>query len=220
MKSHAAIITGFALLFTISASAQTIQSITMSPANPTPNDTIYFYAECLFPSGGCDQVMQTVAVSGNDVYATALHCLGSFTVICPHTDTLVVAPLPAGNYTFHFQVDAGFGPIPCTPGIVPGPSDSLVFVVSPTVGTGEFIAQDEVAVFPNPFTDAVQITGADPKDFPLTVEVYSLEGKLIQSTKVYKDDETVDVKNLSPAAYQLRIINNNGRIFLVPAIKN
>ncbi|MDQ3050772.1 MAG: T9SS type A sorting domain-containing protein [Bacteroidota bacterium] len=220
MKPIASLFSIVCILFSLNSRAQYIQSITMSPSNPTPTDTIFFFAECLFPSGGCDQVMQSVAVSGNNVYASALHCLGPLAVICIYTDTLVVPPLPAGNYTFHFQVDAGIWPAPCTPGIVPGPSDSLNFVVSPTIGMGEYIFQDAIAVFPNPFTDQIQITGIDPSEFPVSLEVYSTQGKLIQSVKVISGEQLVNVKNLPPAVYQLRVIKGDGRNIHIPALKN
>ncbi len=115
--------------YTGMSSAQWINSIQYQPSNPATNDTITFYVDLSFPSGTCDQHSQGFYINGNKIEAFALHCLGMLTYICHHTDTFKINPLPAGAYSFHFQLDAGMLPFPCTPGIFPGPSDSIALVV-------------------------------------------------------------------------------------------
>src|SRR6185436_13034128 len=106
--------------------AQWINSITRFPANPTSADTIYFYADLSFPSGNCDEHNQFSGVNGQDVYAAAVHCIGSLTFICSYTDTFKIDPLPAGNYNFTFTVLYGSLPSPCNP-TGNGATDSSTF---------------------------------------------------------------------------------------------
>jgi PKD repeat protein len=119
----------FAILSTLPLRAQFINSLQVLPANPTTEDTLLFLANCTFSSMGCATYTQSINVLGNDIYAQAMHCLGMATAMCDYTDTFKVDPLAAGTYRFIYQVDVGFGGPPCTPGIAPGPTDTLAFVV-------------------------------------------------------------------------------------------
>src|SRR5262245_44798043 len=114
--------------------AQWIGTITVSPPAPTTQDSIKILVDCSFPSGSCDPYLASVFINGNDIYGNALHCLGMLTVICSYTDTFALPPMPAGNYNFHMQLNAGGGPAPCTAGINPGPVDSLSFTVTQPMG--------------------------------------------------------------------------------------
>jgi len=146
---------------TLSLRAQFINSLEVLPANPTTEDTLTLLAHCTFSSMGCAVYTQYINVVGNDIYTQALHCVGMATAMCDYTDTFIVDPVAAGTYRFIFQVDAGFGGPPCTPGIAPGPSDTLVFVVdsmmpcpSPMADFG--LATSGLAVV---FNDSSQTTG-------------------------------------------------------------
>jgi hypothetical protein len=208
------------IVIPLSLPAQWIQSLTVIPSNPSSSDTITILAACNFPSAGCDQYTQTLSVSGTDIYASSLHCLGPMTVICPFTDTIIIHPLPAGNYTFHFQVDAGFGPVPCTPGIIPGPSDSIGFIVSPLVSLNEHITQDAIQVFPNPVKDEFQLKGLEKTDYPSRVEIFSQEGKLVRSFQIAKPEETINITGLPTAFYQFRVKKNDGSLFIIQVLKS
>ena len=199
--------------------AQWIQSLTVLPTNPTANDTITVLAECSFPSGNCDYHNQYMSVNGNTISGGSLHCLGALTIICYDTDTFKIDPLPAGNYTFHFQIDAGFGPGPCTPGIVPGPSDTVNFTVSPTVGIAEIIPNDALTIYPNPVQDQFLIMGLAGNDFPVAASLFSSEGKLIKNITLKTDDESVSVKDIPPGLYQLQGQTSGGQKFVVQMMK-
>jgi PKD repeat protein len=157
----------YLLLFVIGGwvplQAQTINSLKVIPANPTPQDTVLLLASCTFSSMGCDAWTMTTSVVGNVISTYAMHCLGMATAMCDDTDTIKLDPLPLGTYQFIYHVDAGFGGPPCTPGIVPGPTDTLVFVVDsagtncplPAAGFGFSTSGMSVS-----FADSSQTTGA------------------------------------------------------------
>lgn len=200
-------------------SAQNIISLSVVPPAPTTADTILLLSECSFPSGSCVDHTQAFFISGNDIFANALHCLGMLSVICNYTDTIILNPLPAGNYTFHFQLDAGFGPSPCTPGIVPGPADSINFVVAPFTKITEYISNDAVSVFPNPFIDSFQLIGIDQVNFPVYLEIFATDGKLIKATILKDSGSEINLKELPAASYQIYLTTKNKERILIPAIK-
>lgn len=208
------------MYFPIRSQGQYIQSLTVLPANPTTTDTITVIADCAFPAGGCDESTQTLFVAGNQIFASALHCIGILTVICYDTDTFKIDPLPAGNYTFHFQLDAGGLPSPCTPGIVPGPSDSTTFVVSPAVGSAEMITQDAVSLYPNPSQNQIRFSGFSEGDFPVAVSVYSIEGKLVLGATLTDMETTMDVATLPDGPYQVSVTDVHNRQVMIPMVKS
>lgn len=114
------------LLISNDINAQYIFSLSVVPSNPSTNDTVTILASCSFPSAGCDEHTQYHFVNGNSIPAGALHCLGFMTVICNHTDTFTISPLAAGNYTFNFQLDAGYLPAPVLPVLCPARRIQLV----------------------------------------------------------------------------------------------
>lgn len=126
------------LAISSAVSSQQIGALHVSPANPTINDPITLIADVIFPSGTCDQKDLIMSQSGNDFIASAIHCIGPLTYICNNTDSFSAGTLPAGNYRFIYHVDAGYGPAPCTPGIVSGPTDTISFTVTNSTSLNEW----------------------------------------------------------------------------------
>ena len=205
-------------LFIIPAKSQWIQSLTVLPANPTPNDTITLLAELSFPAGSCDNHTQSVSIVGNNIYANALHCLGVLTIICDYTDTFKVAPLQAGNYTFHFHVDAGALPAPCTPGINPGPSVSVTFVVSPTVGISDPDKLSNAVIYPNPAGDQFNIMGISESQYPVTVELFTTTGARISELVLNDLFLPVETAEIASGTYMVKIKLRDGESGMFPLV--
>jgi hypothetical protein len=188
------------------SSAQWINSLSVQPAAPTSADTIRVYADVSFPSGGCDDKMVNQSITGNVINASALHCLGQLTFICTTTDTFTILPLPAGNYTFIYQVDAGGGPSPCTPGIVPGPSDSISFTVTTSSSIPEFSGSFQFDVFPTPAKDelTVSISTLPPDDAHL--EIVDVTGKIVVRQKMMVHEMTISLEYMAAGTYVARIV--------------
>jgi hypothetical protein len=144
------------IVFNLSVNAQYINSLSIYPANPTTNDSIYLIASCYFQSGTCDQKTLNYSIINETIDCDALHCIGMLTYICYDEDTFSIGKLPAGNYNYRYFVNAGFGFNPCTPGIVPGPSDSLNFTVTTASGISNPSYQ-EFIFGPNPCSDFLEI---------------------------------------------------------------
>lgn len=147
----------FSLLSTqLLAQGGNIQSITVSPQNPTVNDNVVVYVDVQFSSGDCQVDNQGLGLNGTDITAYGHHCVGALAFICNTTDTFELGQMAAGAYTFDFTLTSGAGGPNCSPGIVPDGNDQLQFVVTQTVGIDELENLDGFA-YPNPFVDVLNL---------------------------------------------------------------
>ena len=191
------------MLFSIQGSfAQWIDAMHISPANPTTNDVISFYADVSFPSGMCSDKTQTQGLTGNGFYTYALHCNGPLAFICSTADTFTLGPLPAGNYSWTYAVDAGGAPSPCTPGIVPGPFATINF----TVNTVTSIIEREspsLKCFPNPAQDILNISISGKIAINSILYIYNTLGEEMISKIISESDMTINTGELPEGIYIL-----------------
>jgi len=197
-------------LLTGFVSAQWIQSISVQPSSPTTNDSVFVIATVSFPSGGCDDKSQFVNTVGNQLYGGALHCLGPLTFICSTNDTFAFPPLQAGGFTFHFQLDAGQGPSPCTPGIVAGPSDSIVFVVTQTTGLQLTPEPLKFTIQPNPASTFIELQFQLPPSQETKFEIIDMNGRLLATESISDVLTRIPIEKLPAGNYLVKIIGENG----------
>lgn len=131
------------------ADAQNIVQLYVLPAQPTSITPVKLVADVQFSSGDCSDKTLYINQTANVFNASAIHCLGVLTFICSDADTFDLGILPAANYSFIYRVDAGIGTSPCTPGIVPGPVDSIDFTVTMASLLPE-ADQQKLHICPNP----------------------------------------------------------------------
>ena len=137
--------------------------------------------------------------SGNSISADAIHCLGAASFICNDKDTFNLGLLPAGTYTFYYQVDAGMGPSPCTPGIVAGPTDSLTFVVNLASGNQE-LAKGIFELFPNPASNTLHLKlNSDLTDG--AYRIINNQGALVLKSMINGKSMQIDISQLSVGLY-------------------
>jgi hypothetical protein len=206
-------ITAIILFTSVAAHAQWINSITLIPANPTPADTLHFYADLSFPSGNCDEHSDITIYSLPYIGVFSLHCLGMLTFICSHTDTFKFDPLPVGNYTFVFHVDIGELPSPCIAN-GPGATDSISFSVSsassiPLITNGNH----DLLIFPNPAGNTIKLQMSNEilKTINKSLSIYSMEGKEIGNWKleVSKQENEINISELPGGIYFCKIAAEN-----------
>jgi len=199
----------FSLFFSFQiAHAQQIQSIEIIPAEPTVTDTIKIIITNVFPSGGCDGTVD-YNIFENSILASSLHCLGMLTVICTDIDTLVINPLPEGQYNFVYTLSSGFGPPgECTPGIVPDDFETISFYVSPPLNVNELDAFS-LTVFPNPAKDVCHLyfeTSAIGKN---TLSVFDAYGKSVLVLPVLNTNYVqVNTSALAAGLYFLQLTDD------------
>ncbi len=195
----------FLAIFPFCSRAQWIDNLWVTPANPAVTDTIRVFAAVSFPSGSCFQSTDTMFVSPPVISAYSLHCLGILTYICKDTDVFVLNPLPSGNYTFTYQVDAGSGPAPCTPGIVPGPVDSVIFHVGSS-GMQEMNSLPCMQVLHSNGPGVYFLENSCPEtaDWPLKVNVFAISGQVVARINWDQDRQRLDLSFLEKGIYFLR----------------
>jgi len=211
MKTRILISLISALIYSGISNAQWINTLTVVPSNPSATDTVYVYAQCSFPSGTCDQHAQYLYADTANVYAAAIHCLGMLAVICDNTDTFKIPPLPAGNYTFIFNVSAGSLPSPCTPGIAPGATDSISFSVSASSGIPHTEKNKfDFNIVPNPSSGWVKVEMNEALSSVKNkfLIICSFTGQEVKRNAIL-NSTVVDVSQLPAGLYYIRIIGND-----------
>jgi hypothetical protein len=188
--------------------AQWINGLSISPSNPTTADSIYAYADCSFTAGGCPPWTMNHSINGSNISANALHCVGMLTVICQYTDTFSLGTLPAGTYTFTFQVDEGHGGPPCTAGIVPGPSASITFTVSVATSVPQISGDNMFSFAPNPVEDKIMFMNKTKAAMP--VRIFDVTGKTVMEKIISAAGEEISVSDLIPGIY---FLENRGSRF-------
>lgn len=186
-------------LSAINCQGQWIQQLWTNPSVLTTNTPVQLIAEVDFPSGDCKDKTLNMSQAGNSISAFAMHCLGAASYICNDKDTFNLGLLPAGTYTFYFQVDAGMGPSPCSPGIVPGPMDSLSFVVNLASGNQE-LDKEIFELFPNPASSTLHLN----LNNELSNGAYRIlnnQGALVLKSMIHGKNMQIDISKLSVGLY-------------------
>jgi hypothetical protein len=198
----------FLLFFSFAARAQQSDSIVMTPANPSAIDTIRFYIYLSFPQGSCADVAQSY-VSGNTISGNSFHCMGNMMSICYDVDTIMVPPLVAGNYTFYYSLDAGYGPPQnCSAGFLPYDYDTIAFTVTTVLGIESNHLSPVYSLFPNPASTSVNLS--NPENKTVTMEMFNSVGTLVLSKNATSTISSLDISDLAPGIYFYRITDADG----------
>lgn len=186
-------------LSTMNCQGQWIQQLWTNPSVLITNTPVQLIAEVDFPSGACHDKTLSFSQSGNVISADAIHCLGPASFICNDKDTFNLGFLPAGTYTFYYTVNAGMGPSPCSPGIVPGPTDSLTFVVNLSSGTLE-LESEIVEIFPNPVSSTLLLKlNTDISNG--TFRIMNNQGALVLTSIISSRIMQIDISQLADGLY-------------------
>lgn len=195
------------LLNCITTQAQWINSLTVVPSNPTTSDQVKILANLSFSAGPCDDHTQFLSSLGSTYSASALHCLGMLSFICNHTDTFSLGQLAGGSYKFFFNVNEGGGPSPCSPGIVPGPFDSVSFVVTAPTG----IKENHIELTQLKYDETSRILKLDFEKIPINacIQILSLDGKVIETAALTSTENLLQLKSVARGIYLLKIQNKD-----------
>ncbi|MFM7015897.1 MAG: T9SS type A sorting domain-containing protein [Bacteroidota bacterium] len=185
----------------LEGNAQYIDHLSVVPSVPTSNDSINLVASCYFPSGSCNIKSLNYSIINQTIDCDAMHCLGMAAYICYDDDTYSIGQLPAGSYTFRYTVNVGLGPFPCTPGIVPGPTDSITFQVTAAAGMNN-LQPDKLILSPNPCENQLTINNLFDRNNHLFI--YDLNGRLVQEDLIEGASALINTSLLLPGGYILK----------------
>ena len=200
------------ILFTcatlLNVQGQNILSFTVSPSNPSPTDPIMVVIECEFSTGSCDGSALLAGINGNEILVTGSHCVGMLQVICTDYDTIMLPPLPSGQYSFIFSLLTGSG-FPCTPGTLPV-VDSVSITVTGTNDLNEINTNSLFSITPNPTSGSFDIEKQFKENSLL--KVFSPDGKLVHSRMLKQSQTKIDLP-LANGIYTIVIENKNERYY-------
>ena len=74
--------------------------------------------------------------------------------------------------------------------------------------------------YPNPTADYLTLNVKDYSFSTLKFQLYDINGKLLETQKVESNETTIDLKNLVPAIYFLKVTDNNRELKTFKIIKN
>jgi hypothetical protein len=133
----------------------------------------------------------------------------TFTWKAPATDIGKITFYCAGNAANGLNAEKG-DYIYTTSQVVTSPS---------TVGIAEQVAfSKQISIYPNPATDQLQILNTGNQSEVMNVSIIDLKGLLISAKENVRSNEAIEVSNLNPGVYSLRI-ESAGKIAVKPFIK-
>lgn len=208
----------YLFLLTLQTNAQNILQLKTDPTQPTTNTPVKLIADVQFSSGDCKDKTLTFNQVGNKFETNAIHCLGALSVICYDSDTFNIGLLPAGNYRFFFHVETGIGPSPCSPGIVPGPDDSIDIVV--TVASGLPDKENKAFSFhPNPADDNVNLRFAAISNDRF-IRIQNLSGATLLSAEAKATQLSIGLSEFSSGIYFIEVYENGNCTGREKLVKN
>ncbi len=198
---------------TFFSNAQTVTSFSVTPVNPTTDDTVKVIIESMFPYGSCDGTASLTGISGNTIIVDAFHCMGMLTVICTDYDTILIPPLASGQYSFVFILSAGQG-IPCTPGIVPSDTGTVNFTVTDATGIPKIPGNKLFQIQSNPSSGKFVVKHSF--EGSTLLYMYSIDGKLIFSDSISKNES--EINGTFPAGVYIIALENKDKRYFTKVI--
>jgi len=197
----------FTLLLSSICTSQVIDSIRISPQQPSTEDTITILVYSTFNSGGCEGTTSQ-SVINNEIYSNSIHCVGMLTVICHDIDTFKINPLPEGNYHFYHTLSSGSGPIPCSPGIVADDHDTLTFTVESKLGLDP-IKNDFIRIYPNPVTQKCMLSFDAKHTSFQSIHVRDISHRKVVEQEILNSKQIeLDLSTLTKGIYFCEIIGD------------
>jgi hypothetical protein len=186
--------------------AQTITSVTVLPANPTPSDSITIITISSFPTYAYTVISPMYVDTVNHTIVIQLFkCQSTAAPDTSITDTFHIRPLPQGLYSlsvllFKAQTDVSGN---CgTFGVVDSDNSYITVATSPTSLT-EDNAREYLSVYPNPANGTLYLSGASAVHATIT----DISGRIVkQEGSVQK----IDISQLPAGIYCCTILNANG----------
>ena len=204
------------MLIDTSLYGQFVDSIVVSPANPTTNDTVVIYCYVQYPQSTCKLSSSELVSAPEGYIGKAIHCQMVLLTLCPVIDTFYIGVVNAGDYKFHYW--PGFNPqciVPMLPNgnPIPYPSviDSTTFTVEQSSSVINPSNNFEISLTPNPSSRRVSISLNHTSGFrnPV-VRVFDLLGNQVlqQTGHTNINAYELDITELANGIYFI-LINDN-----------
>lgn len=200
------IILAFSGISYISAQNMGIQSVYMSPPEPTDQDIIYLFTELKIPVSDCWKTDQTTTINPLSIYNISNYCTGNYAAVCSTIDTIILQPLEAGNYIYHYVVNLGSYLDECTT-YEPYDSIDVAFNVINTTGIATNLEKKIIInLHYSKFENSLDIK-IDKYVEEYTICISSMEGKVIKRIKSKISEQKINVE-LKSGIYMVTLVGN------------
>jgi hypothetical protein len=174
------------LFIPLMAYTQAISSVNTIPSAPSSTDTVKVLANVWLPSSGCWVESKSGSVAGNNVSIAATFNSGMLTTICNMTDTFNLGTLPSGTYHGWYKMYYVGLPLFVD-------STDFTFTVGGTTDIQTNLQYNRAfSVCLKGNLAKVQVNySLLQQEVPLSLKVYSEDGRLVQSLPLEKSNSTV-----------------------------
>ena len=76
-----------------------------------------------------------------------------------------------------------------------------------------------MVLYPNPFLNTITINASKQADKVVKIEIFSINGVLVDTIIADNDITTIDTSNLALGMYFIRLSSNNGNLIVKELIK-
>lgn len=198
--------------------SQTIVTITFTPANPNPGDTITIQGYVTYPATSCPQTKKAkYFISPNDIVLQSFRCSGMLLANCNALDTFKIVLSTSGIYNFHYMpgIDTNgtcYKPLYANnqPYQYPSAIKTIQIAVGTQIGIAELFASQLISVFPNPVSNTLYILNENKELENSEVLIINTLGQIV-SKKPFSSN--IDVSGIPKGYYFLRITTTNKKIF-------
>ncbi len=92
--------------------------------------------------------------------------------------------------------------------------------ISIVTGIKESGIKLSISVYPNPSTDYLTLEVKDFNLTTLTLQLYDMQGRLLQTQKISNSQTNIAMRNLDPAIYFVKVMEGNKEVKTFKIIKN
>ncbi len=200
----------FSTQYVFSQDGSIIDSLKIIPINPTDNDNVQLICSTTFTSGDCELHQHSVNIQDdNKIIVTLNYSVGEYTVMCSSVDTLNIGTLNAGDYELIVSLTINFIDVIFD-------TDTINFTVTKTSNISETALDNDIWIYPNPFSNEIQIKTA--KHFT-RLEIYSAIGTKIRQME-FNPNEKINVSDLTNGLYFMVLTEKNGTKYTRKILKN
>ena len=93
------------------------------------------------------------------------------------------------------------------------------FEIQTVLGTDNFNINLQMAVYPNPTTNYLQLEVKNTDFSNLTYQLYDLNGRLIANRKITTETSTIEAEQLPTGLFLLKVLDNNKEVKTFKIVK-
>lgn len=191
----------------VNAQNMGINSVYMSPPNPTNKDSIYLITALTFPSGGCGVKEHTTTISPFYIHNISDYCLGNYAYVCTTYDTLKINPLVGGNYIYHYVVNKATYWGGCETYFPYDSIDVIFSVINSSDIVNSFDNITKINLYYSKFDNDLHIK-INKYIGEYTIYINSIEGKELLKIKSKNLEQKIDL-GFKSGIYLVTIVGNN-----------